>query len=290
MIGLFCAAAVIASPAQNTFFVSLLSFLGADGIAPSALVQANDGNFYGTTLYGGAFTNNCSPYGCGTVFKITPAGTVTTLYSFCPQPNCLDGAKPRAALVQATEGSFYGTTEAGGGSNYCNPPGCGTVFRITPGGALITLHRFEGTDGDYPNASLVQATDGNFYGTTLTTVFKITPSGTLTTLVTQLYYPSALIQASDGNFYGTTPLGGANCSPSGCGTVFKVTPTGELTTLYSFCSQPNCTDGWHPNAGLVQGSDGNLYGTTFGGGTNDDCNGYEYCGTVFKITLSPLYS
>jgi uncharacterized repeat protein (TIGR03803 family) len=165
------------------------------GEAPSAaLVQATDGNFYGTTSLGGEG-------GSGTVFKITPSGTLTTLYSFCAQNQligevglrgCPDGAEPFAGLVQATDGSFYGTT-ADGGAN-----GAGTIFKITlseGAGTLTTLYSFcsQGapycTDGSAPVAGLVQATNGDFYGTTanggannLGTVFKITPSGTLTTL------------------------------------------------------------------------------------------------------------
>jgi uncharacterized repeat protein (TIGR03803 family) len=157
-----------------------------------------------------------------------------------------------------------------------------------------TLHSFDGTDGSYPSAALVQATNGKFYGTTggggpngQGTVFKITPNGTLTTLhsfnFTDGYSPyAALVQAANGEFYGTTQFGGANSacgSGIGCGTVFKITLSGNLTALYSFCSQTNCTDGSEPYAGLVQATDGNLYGTTLAGGANDD-------GTVFKITRS----
>jgi uncharacterized repeat protein (TIGR03803 family) len=123
------------------------------------LVQATDGNFYGTTTEGGA---TCAiPGACGTVFKITPAGTLTTLYTFCSKTNCPDGYRPYAGLVQATDGNFYGATNAGG------PKNLGTVFKITPGGTLTTLHSFDGTDGAYPAAGLLQATDGNFYGATI---------------------------------------------------------------------------------------------------------------------------
>jgi uncharacterized repeat protein (TIGR03803 family) len=262
---------------------TLHSFDDADGGYPLAgLMQATDGNFYGTTLEGGA-SSNCGSYGCGTVFKITPSGTLTTLHSF----DSTDGANPEAGLVQATDGNFYGTTAAGGGSGNC-AYGCGTVFKITPGGTLTTLHSFSGADGANPEAGLVQATDGNFYGTTLEggaygygTVFKITPSGTLTTLHSFDFSDGSnpiagLVQATDGNFYGTTLEGGAydDCSGVSCGTVFKITASGTLTTLHSFDS----TDGANPSAGLVQASDGNFYGTTENGGAYD--------GTVFKITPS----
>ena len=233
------------------------------------------------------------------------AQSLTTLHTFAGYPT--DGASPYAGLVPATDGNFYGTTYAGGTSGNCQG-GCGTVFRITPGGTLTTLHSFNWYDGASPSAALVRGTDGNFYGTTYGggvnqyygTVFKITPSGTLTSLysfcaqancVDGAMPYAGLLQGSDGNFYGTTLEGGSNngCSlgSGSCGTVFKITPRGTLTTLYSFCAQPGCADGGNPYAGLVQGSDGNFYGTTFGRGAN----GY---GTVFKITpagaLTSLHS
>jgi len=251
-------------------------------------VQGLDGNFYGTTSAGGIVTSICGGSGsCGTVFKITPSGTLTTLYKFCSQPNCTDGISPNAGLVLATNGKFYGTT-VGGGTD-------GTVFEITAGGKFTTLHSFDGTDGSGPYGTLVQATDGDFYGITMDggannagTVFKITPAGTVTTLYSfcaqsncadgQLPF-AGLIQATDGNLYGTTDIGGI----SGNGTVFKITPQGALTTLHRF----TFTDGSQPSGGLVQGTDGNLYGMTESGGAN-------VYGTVFKITptgtLTTLYS
>ena len=296
LVFLLCAAAAIALPAQT--FTTLYSFCSqsgcTDGANPFAgLIQAMDGNLYGTTAYGEP--NNFCTYGCGTIFRVTPTGTLTTLYNFCSQYGCTDGAVPHAGLIQATDGNFYGTTFEGGAN------GTGTVFVMPPGGGTVTtMHSFYGPDGSFPSAGLVQATDGNFYGTTggggvndEGTVFRITPSGTLTMLYsfcsqsgcTDGAGPSGLVQATDGNFYGTTDGGGANnsCGGSGCGTVFKITPTGTLTTLYSFCSQSGCTDGENPGAGLVQATDGNFYGTTGG----DE-------GTVFKITpsgtLTTLYN
>ncbi len=225
---------------------------------------------------------------CTATAIASPAQILTTLHSFYTQGD--DGIAPYAGLIQAGDGSFYGTTNYGGANSD------GTVFKITPSGALTTLASFciyyDCPDGAYPAAGLVQASDGNFYGTTsgggqwclsfpgCGTVFKITPSGGLATLHRfagsdgALPY-AGLVQASDGNFYGTTYVGGAN----GGGTVFKITPSGTLTTLYSFCSQSNCSDGGYSNAGLVQASDGNFYGTTFEGGANG-------AGTVFKITPS----
>ena len=227
----------------------------------------------------------------GTVFKITPAGVLTTLYNFCSQGAfCNDGWYPSAVLVQGTDGNFYGTTEFGGFSLYCFLfDGCGAVFMVTPNGSVeTTIYSFcvqaNCPDGFNPPGGLVQATNGNLYGTTwggtngYGTVFEITAGGALTTLYnfdpTDGEYPrGSLVQASNGNFYGATSVGGAN----GLGTVFEFTAGGALSALYSFCSQPNCADGAEPLAGLVQASDGNLYGTTFAGGASGG-------GAVFEIT------
>jgi len=279
----------------------ILDFGLGNGFSYAGLILGTDGNFYGTTYANGSTGVGC----CGTVFKITASGTLTTLYSFCIQTGCPDGSYPYAGLIQPTDGNFYGTTSSGGASNF------GTVFKITPAGALTTLYSFcsqpKCTDGYTPEGSLVQGSDGNFYGTTdsggaaVGTVFKITSAGALTTLYSfcssggpdYIDCPDgaspegSLVQGSDGNFYGTTQVGGANCEAdygAGCGTVFKITPAGALTTLYSFCSQgayPNCTDGSYPGAGLIQATDGNLYGTTTtdAGGANND-------GTIFEITTS----
>jgi uncharacterized repeat protein (TIGR03803 family) len=289
---LICAMTAVASSAQT--LTTLHSFDSTDGANPYAgLVQAIDGNFYGLTHSGGATTAND-----GTFFKITPGGTLTSLYSFCALSNCTDGSLPYdwAGLIQVN-GSLYGTTGYGGTDNR------GTVFKITTKGKLTTLYNFcseaSCKDGAEPYAGLVEGTDGNLYGTTTSgaangygAIIRITTSGTLTTLYsfcpksgcTDGAFPGAgLIQATDGNFYGTTLSGGANnnsaCSVEGCGTVFKITSSGALTTLHSFCSQSGCTDGQGPTAGLMQGTDGNLYGTTYAGGDNGN-------GTVFKITTA----
>jgi uncharacterized repeat protein (TIGR03803 family) len=290
----FCAATAITSPAQ--ILTTLYSFCSqlncADGEYPlAALVQGTDGNFYGTTSEGGTD-------GAGTVFKITPSGTLTTLHSF----DGTDGNQPLAGLVRANDGNLYGTTTYGGGSN-CDQFGCGTVFRITPVGTFTVLYDFctqlNCPDGEIPTG-LVQATDGNFYGMTelggtygAGTVFKITPDGELTTLYSfpGAFPSAALVQGTDGNFYGTTPEGGAN----GDGMVFKITSGGVRTTLYSFCSLPNCADGAAPQSSLVQGTDGNFYGTASNGGTGSNCPGtYGGCGTVFSISkvgaLTTIYN
>jgi len=275
-------------------FRTLHNFAGNDGngnVPMSGLVLGPDGNFYGTTISGGA-------NGYGTVYKITPAGTLTTLYSFSGG----DGIQPHGPLVLATDGNFYGTTVGGGVNGNCDGlDSCGTVFKITPAGVLTTLYNFctqtNCTDGKNPYGGLVQASDGNFYGTTWMggtncvsginggcgTVFKITPSGTFTSLYsfcTQAnctdgkdpFYGS-LVQATDGNLYGTTWLGGIStrCS-NGCGTIFRISTGGRFATVHAF----TFTDGQIPYAGMIQASDGNLYGTTSSGGAND-------AGTVYGL-------
>ena len=228
------------------------------------IAQGRDGNLY-STAPGGA--NNV-----GAVFKITPAGTLTTLYSF----DTTHGAYPYGGLTLGMDGNFYGTTSGGGA-------GWGTVFKITPSGALTVLYNFtNGSDGASPYAPPIQGTDGNFYGTAFGggicgncgTVYKITPSGTFTSLyqfdVTHGFGPYApLVQGTDGNFYGTTQDGGTNDD----GVVFKVTSAGKLTVLYNF----DLTHGALPLGPLVQGSDGNFYGTAETGGSANN-------GVVFKIT------
>jgi uncharacterized repeat protein (TIGR03803 family) len=303
---LLWAAGAIALPAQT--FTTLYKFCSqpncTDGEFPNALVQATDGNFYGTAAHGGAHnTSTCYNQGCGTIFRITPSGTLTTLYNFCSQSGCEDGETPDAALIQSTNGNLYGTTYYGGiaGGN-CLPDGCGTVFTITLSGKFTTLHSFDGTDGAGPAGALIQGTDGNFYGTTnyggtnsLGNVFQITPNGVLTTLYSFCTQPGpgcpdgslpfdGLVEGTDGDFYGTTYGGG----PLGGGTVFKITstPPYTLTTLYSFCTPggPCPDDGWAIVAGVVLGSNGNFYGITFYGGEDRDCHDLEGgCGTAFSI-------
>jgi len=266
-------------------------FSGSDGSIPLAgLVQGSDGNFYGTTGYGGPGYDGTPFSGNGTVFQITTNGVLTTLYSF----NGTDGSLPVAGLAEGTDGNFYGTTSDGGANLE------GTIFRLTPGGTLTTLVNFDGSNGSGPG-ELVQGSDGNFYGTTgygrhgtngggtygFGTAFEMTTNGALTTLLsfnnTNGRFPSGLVQGTDGNFYGTTFGGGTN----GSGTVFKLTPAGTLTTLFSFDRWGTNANGSSPYAALVQGKDGNFYGTAEFGGPYDN-------GTVFRITtngvLTTLFS
>jgi uncharacterized repeat protein (TIGR03803 family) len=279
----------------NLPLTTLYSFSGVDGSSPNGLVQGSDGNFYGTTEYGGAYTNQYSE-GLGTVFTITPLGTLNTLYSF----SGIDGAVPAAGLVQGTDGNFYGTTEYGGAYEDESGGTFGTVFKIMTNATFTSLYSFSGSDGDNPVAGLVQGADGSLYGTTEYggvdyylddgTVFKITTNGTFISLFwfggsDGIEPEGGLVQGTDRNFYGTTFKGGTNGLLSdGYGTVFKMTTNGTLSTLYSFTGG---NDGANPVAGLVQGTDGNFYGTAEYGGTNGS-------GTVFKImtngTFTSLYS
>lgn len=254
-------------------FLSTATASGPPKYPRASLVEGSDGNFYGTTAYGGAG-------GGGVVFRVTTNGQLTTLVSFTGA----NGSHPMAALLQGSDGNFYGTT-AYGGSNGNH----GTVFQMTPVGVLTTLVSFNGTNGSHPYAGLVQGSDGNFYGTTsvggannLGTVFRMTPAGVLTILFsfnnTNGSAPfGALVQGTNGDFYGTTSVGGTN----GMGTVFQMTPAGVLTRLVSFTS-------WEfPSATLVQATNGLLYGTTEWGG-NTSLNGGIGFGTVFEMTSAGL--
>jgi uncharacterized repeat protein (TIGR03803 family) len=265
-------------------FKTLVNFDGTNGANPNLPpIQGTDGNLYGGTAGGGE-------YGQGLLFKMTPSGTLTTIYSFCAESGCPDGIGG-APEVLGMDGNFYGSNQNGGAF------GDGTIYKVTEKGVLTTLHSFDGTDG-LVIKHLVQSSSGNFSGTTsgggnlgecngggCGTVFEMTPSGTLTTLhdfcslldCADGAVPfDALVQGADGNFYGTTWAGGAGNG----GTVFNITPTGTLTPLYSFCvtDYPFCSDGNNPIK-LVLGNDGNFYGTTAYGGGNDE-------GSVFKITPS----
>jgi len=280
-----------------------------DGAVPNpsgALALSTDGNFYGATTSGGPNAGYCpiAPFGCGTVFKITPSGALTTLHEFCLQPNCTDGDLSQGGVIRGDDGNFYGVTTGGGANinSMCDngfDSGCGTVFTMTPQGVFNTIHSFcaqaNCRDGGQPYGGLVSGADGNLYGITdvggasgFGTIFKITPSGAFTILHSfdgidgncNLQACAPMVLGADGNLYGTTLAGGSggsDCLPPGCGTFFKITPEGALTTLYSFCSKANCVDGVSP-VGIVQATDGNFYGASNFGGTPGSY------GTLFRIT------
>jgi len=214
------------------------SFLAEGG----TLALNTDGSFYGTTASGGASAANggpCTPYGgCGTIFQVTPGGSLNTVYNFCSQPNCVDGDVIYSGVVRGTDGNFYGTTPGQGANTGPNcfggffGVGCGTVFQLTPQGQFTTI---------YSLCALANCADG--------------------------YSPyTGLTAGADGNLYGIASGGGAN----GDGTIFKLTPGGRLTTLHSF----NGTDGFcgFICASMIQAADGSFYGVTNGGGTNGGRN------------------
>jgi uncharacterized repeat protein (TIGR03803 family) len=289
-IAVFCVITTVAAYGQT--FTTLVSFDIADGAWPytTSLIEGSNGKLFGTTSKGGTHDD-------GTVFEITATGKVTTLYSFCSLANCADGDDPQGALLQTASGAAYGTTYAGGANHG------GTVFRIAAPGELSTLYSFcslpNCADGEEVTAGLVQGSNGSVYGTTTLgggasnagTIFEITQAGKLTTLHSFCSQtscpdgsvPNGLILASNGNLYGTTQYGGV----SNAGTIFEMTPSGKLTTLYSFCSHTNCTDGNEPDAALLEGSNGELYGVTMAGGANNR-------GVVFEFTsageLNTVYS
>ncbi len=251
----------------------------ADGATPSgALAKGSDGNFYGTTQYGGA-------YGAGTIFRITPSGAFTSLYSFSPSAAgsvSTNGAVPNA-LVVASNGVFYGTTQQGGVGN------AGTFFQFTVAGQFNQIYSFDGdapgSNPVTPNSALAQGANGYFYGTSAYggsqgggSVFVITNTGGATLLhsfpLLNAGAAAALTLGSDGNFYGTTATNGFN----GNGTLFRITPTGGFGS-YSFASlsaNAENAGGADPSASLLADGMGNLYGSCAAGGTNGS-------GLIFQI-------
>ena len=265
-----------------------------NSISVAPLVLASNKDFYGVSKNSG--TNNE-----GTVFKMTPAGKLTTLYSFCSVVQnsiCLDGAQPVFPLVQGSDGNLYGTTSIGGNDGVNS--GYGTIFKITQAGTLTTLYNFPGFTQS--SSALVEGADGNFYGTTADggtgtygaggTFFRVTPSGSVTTLYNFCTLnqcadgsqPSNIILATDGNFYGIAWDSGANQQ----GTIFQFTPNGVLTTLHNF----DGGDGSGPNGGgtLMQATNGTFYGTMMEGGTGWPTCSFDCDGTIFSLDmgLSPF--
>jgi uncharacterized repeat protein (TIGR03803 family) len=304
-------------PASQTVTVqsAVVTYIHALGVGPidpsqpkGPLLQASDGNFYGTTAAGGGYRCFDVDNFCGTIFRLTPDGTATVMHAFRGPPS--DGWSPTGPLIQGRDGALYGLTTQGGAYDF------GTFYKITLDGAYTVLHSFGASPsgGKQPLGSLVEASDGNFYGTTSSgggavhctthpmsecgTIFRITPAGQHTVLHTFGSTPGdgatpngSLIQTSDGNFYGTTAVGGdLSCLPFaqtfppiyGCGTVFRMTPAGAVTILHSFGA--SSSDGILPDGPLVPGGDGAFYGTTRGGGQPLGCGETSGCGTVFRIT------
>jgi uncharacterized repeat protein (TIGR03803 family) len=255
-----------------------------DGAGPAGqLLQLRHDDssvFYGTTSHGGQWN-------LGTVFRVSPRGDELVLHSFVGGRD--DGANPIGALTRGRDGALYGTTTAGG-THACPradtdaaAAGCGTVFKITPEGKETLLHSFTGLIE--PTGELLAASDGSFYGIGPDQVFRIGPDGTETVLHSfqggrrDGINPSSLIEGRDGNFYGTTQGGGG----FNHGTVFTVTSSGDESLIYSFRGG---ADGEFPSAALIEGADGNFYGTTVYGGLSANSATFcdRGCGTVFRVT------
>ena len=258
---------------QTGVITVLHSFGGSDGASPEApLMPGPGGKYYGTTSTGGADN-------FGAVFSITPSGTFKSLHSFS---GAGQGQNPSAELTLGSDGVLYGVTY-GGGTN-----GSGTIFKITARGTFAKLSDVAPSSG-----SLLLATDGNMYGTTVAgggigqgSVFKLTPAGVVTVLhsfdgVDGANPEAGLLQASDGKIYGTTVFGGGH----GEGSIFSIASDGTVTTLYSFPSFDH-VDGANP-FGLMQHTDGKIYGTTSEGGTSINCDSFDSigCRTVFSLDL-----
>lgn len=277
--------ALIATPSYSQTLTTITNFSMAAASNPGPLVQGFDGDFYGVTSSG-------SQYSRGTIFKVTPSGTLTILYTFCSQINCPDGDQPIGSLLQTPEGYFYGVTSIGG----ANGQG-GTIFRISPQGEFTTLYSFcsqpNCADGNAPSEGLMQATNGALYGTTEGggvggsnsggTIFRITPQGVFTSLYSLNFFVDGaqpigkLFQSGDGLIFGSTLYGPGDLFGKTTGTIFNITDAGVFATVYKFCRQAGCPDGSAPCGGLTQLPNGNFFGTTLGGGAG----GY---GTIFKMT------
>ncbi|MGC1434405.1 MAG: choice-of-anchor tandem repeat GloVer-containing protein [Terriglobales bacterium] len=259
---------------------TLYSFTGFNCCAYAAPIEGLDGNYYGTTSDGGGEV-------FGTVYKMTPAGKVTFIYTF---PGTSGLAYPQAVTL-GTDGNFYGTALGGGANRF------GGVFKITPGGKLTVLHSFGGTpDGQTPKGAIIQASDGNFYGTTeaggadgFGSIYKMTPAGVLTVLHSfnetdgmGLHPLAGLVQATDGKFYGAA---GSNTSS---GVLFQITSKGTYTVLLNLTNTTGNFPGANPQVALFQHTKGTLYGDTYGGGTGKLC----FCGVLYSLgmKLGPFVS
>ena len=274
--------------AQSATITNLYNLnASVDGSTPyGSLVQGPDGNFYGTTAKDGASGN-------GTIYRLTPKGVYTVLYTFQGSP---DGQNPQNNLYFASDGNLYGTTARGGAN------GAGTIFRISPAGVFTLLYTFTGgTDGNFPQSSLIEGSDGNFYGTTVYggavnaagfegygTIYQMTPNGVLSTLYTfsggddDGASPYAgLVEGSDGLLYGTTNNNEVGDSQYEQGSAFKIGKDGVYTNLHHFGGG---NDGSYPDGGLVEGPDGSFYGSTHDGGLYADDDDDTGQGVVYNIT------
>jgi uncharacterized repeat protein (TIGR03803 family) len=268
----------------------LAAFNGTNGDYPSNVIQATDGNFYGTTTYGGVAQQ-------GNVVRITPTGELSTLYDFCSRPHCLDGANPYTPPILGSDGNLYGVT-AMGGSTTNGGAGWGTVYKLTLDGHLTTLYAFCTSDlpcldGQDPDG-LMQAADGTFYGTAsgggqfdFGVLFQLTPAGKFglvhnfcssANCADGQWPGGALIQGTDGNLYGVTPYGGK----ADAGVLYDLTPAGRFNVVHTFlCFDDSCNLGGEPNS-VMQDVAGNLFGATSGGGAFGE-------GTIFEITPAHQY-
>jgi len=271
--------------AQTAKESTVYAFTGnADSQTPaSSLIQAGDGNLYGTTI-GNFFTN------FGIVFKVTPQGSLSPVYSFT---GGTDGATPFAGVVEGSDGNFYGSTY---GNLLTGTDG--TIYQVTPAGADTTLYSFTGgSDGANPTAPFVQDPGGQFYGVSTNAgangagdIFTFTSSLNSFSVVEPFskfngYGPnSPLVLGTDGNYYGLATSGGSN----NFGAVYQLTPSNTINVIYSFLGTG---DGASPIGNLVEGSDGNFYGVTGATGVITAAQGGN--GTVFKVTpagvLTTLY-
>jgi uncharacterized repeat protein (TIGR03803 family) len=262
---------------NGTNFTVHRNFSKAGVMPHGELLKGPDGNFYGMNSSGSSY--NISTVGYGTIFKISPTGTLLGVKDL---DYMATGAGPYGSFVLAKDGNFYAMTSLGGANGY------GAIFRMTPAGPITVIKQLDNSTGGGPRGTLIQGTDGNLYGMTNYggtsnggTIFKITLTGTLTVLknltTTTGYAPMGnLLLSTDGNFYGVTSSGGTN----GSGTVFKITPTGVLTVLKNF---DYYVTGGEPRGSLVRATDGNFYGITYGGGSSGG-------GTIFKITPAGVFT
>jgi uncharacterized repeat protein (TIGR03803 family) len=258
-----------------------------DGQGPAGLIQASDGNFYGTTTVGGRFKE-------GTIFKVTPEGELTQLYSFCSQENCTDGERPYFPPLQGIDGNFYGTTDGGGALGF------GVVYELSATGSYQVLHSFCSNEhpgcpqGSIPT-NIVQDGQGNLFGTTTFggsgnygVVYEITSAGEYIVLRDFDFNHQNTLQgltlANDGNFYGSNQ--GDEFGKNG-GNLVEITAAGAAVPIYTF---EECgAAGYNPSGALFQGTNGTLYGMNAYGGVASEggCGTY---GTIYSVSngLSPL--